>query len=499
MPSSSTTALSVAAHGVLAVILWGCSMGSNELMVAADSGSAESLSPDDFDTARLRLDVLPSVEAGDDLLAQSLWLDEQSDWQDLTLSMRPTVSITGLVNGFAANPYSITVPGAGDVPVLSEVALQQPGTIVSSVIQTRTDGSFSLSLPEGSDYQLSVLPEELELPMYVESGIAISGDADLGEISLGYGEPIYGTVATSDGEPLSVSVRLIDAETGVEGIATRTDPSGLYMLRAEPGEYLIQVEPLTGTTMPTIQQPVSPGEGDGARADIDVGIIEPVLVRGVPRSADGQTMSNAVVRLTAVTLARARGTMVVETETDQSGGFLIYALPGEWTLEIIPPADSADLTAPLEQALTIDSDGVNLGSLTLSEQVTIERTVLDDSGLPAASVLVTFTEQGFNHATYTAYTDADGLLTVSVPDVPLDVWLTPTRGELAVTRRELLSPSAPAEEPWSLSAGVRLSGAVRRPDASGGISIVEVYDEDGVFYGSTLTDAEGAFDFRISP
>ena len=477
---------------------WGCAVSDTEMENYSDTGSGVVLTSAQFDGVRLRVDVLPSVEADDDLLAQSMWLDEQPDWQNLDLSMRPTVTISGVVRGFAANPYSITVPGVEDVPVLSTVALQQPGAIVSSVVQTEVDGSFVLRLPSGSDYLLSVLPEALALPMWVEEEIEIRGDTDLGEISLGYGEPIYGTI-TSDGAPLSASVRLVEAWTGVEGVATQTDAAGLYMLRAEPGEYLVQVESLTGTTLPTIQQPVTLGKDGGAWASIDVGIIEPVLVRGVPRTADGQTMSNAVVRLTATTLAQAEGTMMVETETDQSGGFLIYVLPGEWTLEIIPPADVADLTAPLEQALTIDSSGVNLGSLTLSEQITIERMLFDGDGQPAANVLATFTEQGFDHATYTAYTDANGLLTVSVPDVPLDVWLTPAQGETAVTRRVLLSPGAATEEAWSLSAGVRLSGAVRRPDGRGGLSIVEVYDEDGVFYGSTLTDAEGAFDFRISP
>ncbi|MFT5679301.1 MAG: hypothetical protein ACI8RZ_000205 [Myxococcota bacterium] len=477
----------------------GCAPGANELAFTADTGGDQVLSPDDFDTARLRIDVLPTVEVGDDLLAQSLWLDEQSGWQDLTLSLRPTVTITGTVTGFAANPYSITVPGAGDVPILSTVTLGQPGTIASSSVQTGEDGSFTLSLPAGDGYQLSVLPEELGLPMVVEEGLQVSGEADIGEIDLGYGDPIYGTVTTSDDETLSVTVRLIDAATGVVGFATQTDAAGFYTLRAAPGDYLVQIEPVTGTTMPTIQEPITLKEDIGVRVDIDVGIIEPVLVRGVPRTADGQTMSNAIVRLTADSLVDTRGTMVVETETDQSGGFLVYALPGEWSIEIIPPPDDTDLTAPLEQALTVEGSEVNLGNLKLTEQVVLERRVVDSSAQPAANVLVTFVEQGFNHATYTAYTDETGGFSLSVPDVPLNVWLTPTRGEAAVTRRELLNPSAPSSGDWALSDGVRLRGSVRRPDAGGGISIVEVYDEDGVFYGSTLTDAEGAFDFRITP
>ncbi len=499
MPASTTiAALHAVAAGMLMAMSWGCSISATELDEYWDTGSDVALTSADFDRVRLRIDVLPSVEAGDDLLAQSMWLDEQSDWQNLDLAMRPTVTISGSVAGFAANPYSITVPGVENVPVLSTVVLQEPGTIVSSVVQTERDGSFALRLPSGSDYLLSVLPEVATLPMRVEDGVEIRGNTDLGELRLDYGAPVYGTI-TSDGMPLSVSVRLVDAVTGVEGFATLTDAAGFYMLRAEPGEYLVQVEPLTGATMPIVQQPVTLDKDDGAWAPVDVGIIEPVLVRGVPRTSGGQTMSNAVVRLTATALDQAQGTMMVETETDQSGGFLIYALPGEWTLEIVPPADVADLTAPLEEALTIDSSEVNLGTLTLSEQITIERMIYDSDGLPAANVLATFTEQGFDHATYSAYTDADGFLTVSVPDVPLDVLLTPSEGEAAVTRRELLSPSVAAEDAWSLSDGVRLSGAVRRPGASGGISIVEVYDEDGIFYGSTLTDAEGAFDFRISP
>jgi hypothetical protein len=480
--------------------LWGCAAGDEALYLIADSGDGAELSPDDFQSERLRIDVLPTVEAGDDLLAQSFWLDEQDGWQGLSLSLRPTITITGGVTGFAANPYGIQVPGVSDVPVPSIVTLQQPGTIIASTVQSDESGVFSFSLPAGDDYRLSVVPEALDLPMYIEDSLELPRSADLGEISLGYGDPIYGTVRNSDDEAIDCMVRLIDAETGIEGIATQTDASGFFMLRAEPGDYIVQIEPTTGSTLPTIQQPVSFEEGTGgAHLSVDVGLIEPVLVRGVPRASDGGTMSNAIVRLTARSLDDAAGTMVVETETDQGGGFLVYALPGEWTLEIIPPADADEDTAPYEATVTVGAEGLNLGSFTLSAQIWLERAVRDPDGEPAAGVLVTLVEQGFNRATYTAYTDDDGILGISVPDVPLDVWLTPTRQEAAVTRRELISPGTDEDEPWSLSEGVRLSGSVSRPGGDGGISIVEVYDDSGIFYGSTLTDGEGGFDFRISP
>ena len=497
-------------HALMMIIalLSGC---ADYALNAADYESSlaedetEPISQDDFSEIQLRIDVLPTVTEEDDLLAQSFWLDEVSEWQAMSLELQRTVQITGSISGFAANPYGVQVPGSSDVPVLGEVTLYRPDTIVSSTVSTDDDGTFVFSLPAGEGYRLAALPTEPpELPFYIESDIPVSLNEDLGEINLEYGDPIYGTVTNSAGEAIDYTVRLIDAATDVEGTATQTDASGFYMLRAEPGDYIVQIEPSTGTTLPTIQTPVSFESGlGGVNVDIDVGLIAPVVVSGIPSTADGQTMSNAIVRLSSTDLINTSGVMVRETETDQSGQFLVEALPGEWTIEIIPPAEEDDLTSPLEEALTLGAQNVNLGNLTLPEQVPLQRQIVDAEGYPAANVLVTFQEQGFNHATYTTYTDNTGYLTIFIPDVPLDVLLTPTQSlNSAVTRRELLNPSGPAvddEGTWWLSAGVQLKGTVSRPDDATGISIIEVHDDTGVFYGSTLTDTDGRFDFRISP
>ena len=257
----------------------------------------------------------------------------------------------------------------------------------------------------------------------------------------------------------------------------------------------MQIEPDNGVTLPTIQQPVS-FEADlgGANINFNVGDINPVLVRGIALSATNQNMSDAIVRLTSSSLTQTFGSMVVETETDQSGLFLVYALPGEWTMEIIPAPDEGGLTSPLEVAFTLGGSNFDFGHVQLAEDVELHREVLSADGYPAANVLVTFQEQGFNHATYTAYTDTDGNLDLLVPDVPLDVRLTPTQDFVsAVSRRELLNPAGPAvddEGTWSLSAGVTLSGSVGRPGTNTGLSVVEVHDVNGVFYGSTLTNVE---------
>jgi hypothetical protein len=489
---------------MLTVLLSGCSetafsIGDTDKDVSDEAAYEGDIA---FDDIRLRIDVLPTVAVDEDLEPQSFWLDAAASWQDMRLDLRPTVEITGSVTGFSANPYGVQVPGSDDVPVLGDVTIYQPDTIVSSTVQTNDDGIFSIRLPAGEGYQIAALPTEPpELPFYIESDLNVSSDEDLGEISLGYGDPIFGTVTNSAGGAIDCTVRLIDAATGIQGGATQTDSSGFYMLRAEPGEYTVQIEPATGSTLPTIQEAIGFEENSGgAQLDINVGEINPVLISGIPRSATGQTMYNAIVRLTSSALFQSSGSMVVETETNQSGEFLVYALPGEWTLEIIPPAEITDLTGPLEQAIQIGSADTNLGIISLAEQVNLQREVLSVEGYPAANVLVTFIEQGFNNATYTAYTDSTGMLNVMVPDVPLDVRLTPTQGTAsAVTRRELLNPAVESESSWQLSSGVVLNGTVTRPMGGSGFSVIEVYDDSGEFYGSALTGADGAFSFSISP
>ncbi len=484
---------------------------SDELAAPAEGDETAEL---DFSDVQLRLDVLPALTStSTPLLAQSFWLEEQDDWLALTASLQPTVTISGEVLGFAANPYGIepTVPGQSDVPVIGQVQLQQLDTIVESSIQTDEAGQFLLELPAGTGYRLAILPTDpIELPIAIEDGLTFNADTDLGSIELDYGDPVYGTVTNSSGDPVDCLVRLIDASTNISGPTIETDEDGFYMLRAEPGSYLVQIEPGTGMVLPTVQNAVSfEPEVGGVNLDIDIGTINPVLVSGIPRTPDGHPLSSAIVRFTSHGLAEAAGTMTVETNTDQSGIFRAYILPGDWTIEIIPPVEESSVASPLElsQTFAAGSD-VNLGSLALPERVEVRRLVVDTWGSPAANVQVTFQEQGFDNAYYNVYTDQNGLLEVTLPDVALDVVLTPTQdNESAITHRELLNPSVSPDasdedevvETWSLSSGRLLSGIVSRPDGEEGISVVEVRDADGTLYGSTITDTQGSFTLRITP
>jgi hypothetical protein len=492
----------------LAALASGCSMAEKGSFDSSDYAAEDiDVMPETFEK-RFRIDVLPTTaEGGAPLLAQSFWLEEGADLERLSLDLQETVLINGTVQGFAANPYGVQVPGSSEVPVTGLVTLYKPDTIVSATVETGEDGSFSLSLPAGEGYRLAALPTDPpNLPFYIESDLEIGSSEDLGEINLEYGDPVYGLVTDDAGEAVDCMVRLIDAATGIEGSSTETDASGFYMLRAEPGDYIVQVEPSAGISLPTIQTPVSFEEGTGgANVDIDVGTINTLLVQGYALSPDGSILRDAVIRLTSSTLTETSGVMTVETESNQSGEFIVFALPGEWLMEVIPPAEEASDTAPYQEILVL-TDDLDLNGVQLLEQVQLQRYIVDSNNEPASNVLVTFQEQGFNNATYTAYSDNEGYLDIYVPDVALDVVLTPTHDHFsAITRRELANPAGPVvgdEGTWQLEPGRTLKGTISRPDGSSSISVIEVYDEFGVFYGSTLStdneDGEAYFEFRIS-
>ncbi len=458
---------------------------------SADSGAIASASP------ALRVDVRP--QGSDGYLPQSFSLLGGHDWTNVKFQLAPTITVWGRVTGFDASPYrDISVPGEPDTPVLAEISVTRDDTIAGGTLNSDENGQYALQVPRGGSYQLSVLPiHPTELPFLIER--ATFHENTTRDFDLGYGSPIYGMVTDSDGSPLvdPPLVRLLDAQTDIAGPATQSDASGHYMLRANPGDYTLQVLGDDGDYLPTIELDVTLDEEGLSELDVDVGYIEPFFVSGTLTSPDGDRIFDGIVRFSSQILADTPGVSVVETRTNSSGRFAAQLLPGEWTAVFIPPYAPDGVSSPLTMDMTVSDDNLSLGSIMLPPRVTFDGRITDMFGDPVPYARVTARELYYNGATYTATADERGDYTLDVPDAGIEIIVTPPDAELAVARF-LVSAPADSTSDFALNRGRALTGqVVGDGDAPAPFALVELVGPSGEIWASTLTDDQGTFTVRI--
>ncbi|MCK6502627.1 carboxypeptidase-like regulatory domain-containing protein [Myxococcota bacterium] len=470
---------------------------------------------DDGDTAGgvielpdLRLDVHPS-DASAGLLPQSIPLLADAEWTGMQIEVRPTVTISGFVTGFEAAPAAVggidtdlgdpTVPGQDDVPVAARVEVALEGSVAGGTASTDALGAFRLQVPTGEGYRLVVLPEESDLlPFEVRNVLLLASDLALDELYLDYGAPVWGQVTRTDGAPVpGVTVQLVDAATGAEGPRTEVDDQGWYMLRAYPGSYELVVRGEEASSDPTVRAPLAFAGEEGARLDFDLGPTRRMQVEGTLVDEAGERLGGederCIVRLTAESLSDLEGELVVETTSDQFGRFELEAMAGTYLLEVIPDFDAP--RSPVSHAVTVTTAAVDMGELPLPARVPWSAQVLGPEGEPASQALVVARELGFDGYTYSATTGDDGLLALELPATPVELTITPSDTSAAITH--LVYDPSDALTELRLAAGTLVSGTLLSAGEPVPFALIEVRDEDGRLYATTLSDAEGAFALRV--
>lgn len=484
-----------------ACFVWGTGCAANDL-AATDGASLDTgLEGNLQDLSRsIRIDVLPAGDAG--VAPQSLVFGGEV-WTGLTLDLAPTVVWTGSVTGFVANPFDITVPGEASVPVDATVEALVVGQRGGAAGATR-GGSFSLRVPASDDYRIAIIPEGLgALPFVVATAFDLSGDRRNDLIDLGAGQPVYGQALQSDGAslPKPAQAWLVDAFTGVAGPKADLDGSGHFLLRALPGSYEVVVQGrFDSSYLPELRAPVEVGEDEPVRVDIDAGTIDAVRVDGLLVGANGEPVedSNVAVRFIAESLDGAAGTATVEVQPIGDGVVFADLLPGTWTLEVTPPFEADGNDSPLRvEGIVVGDTDTDIGTFALPGRVNVGGVVRgysDDQ--PLADVLVTAREVGFGQNAWSTRTNGSGRYALLVPDVALDVTFSPTSPQETTTWRSVEDPRDLGDV--RLVAGQPVAGAVTFEGQALAYAVVEVRDGvSGDLYGTSFTDADGAFAVRI--
>lgn len=447
-----------------------------------------------------RLDVHPAGDS--EIQPQSFPIDDIAEGS-VAVTMASSIVISGTVTGYEIAPMAdVEVPGNTDVPVQAIVRAHLPGTIVDVSTTTDRDGDWRLELPAGQGYVLSVLPESpAPLPLSVETGLSLLG-SQRRDLELDAGVPVFGQVAQSDGTPLpdGAQARLRHDSSGVEGLPTTLSSDGRYLLRALPGDYTLIIDGERTSAMPTIELPLEiDQDATGVEQSLSVGTLDLAFVEGRIFDAEGDDVDQVVVRFHSESLGgglTVAATASHETTTNNDGEFRRGLLPGQWTVEVIPPFDDDGATSPLRFSLDVEPDqDTDLGNIELPRRTTATGQVTDASGNPVSGAIVSFTERGFDHHTYSQTTRGDGQFTRRTPAVPMELTLVPPTPNTAVTRLVIDDPSdLPRLE---LDEGVPFSGTVEAEGAPLDFALIEVYDDGGAFLGSTVTNGEGAFQLRV--
>lgn len=447
---------------------------------------------------RLRLDVYPN-SGGPALEPQSWLIDESDEWSALDIQLESPVDIEGLVTGYEANPsFAADVPGE-EVPVIATFELVRADDIAGGSTTSDADGQFSLRVTGGQDYVASIVPIDPSLlPFLVLKDLDLGRDLDFAaaDLALGYGEPVYGQIVDSGGKPVTdLHIGLLDPVTGIAGPTVQPTAEGWYQLRALPGDYTLRVTGEPGSTVPTVDNAITVVEDVGASLDLDLGKLDPVNVEGTLLDPSGTEVIDAIVRFASTQLEQEGASLTVESNVDRTGQFLVELLPGSWTVEFIPALETG--LSPVATTLEVGTTKVSMQDITVPELIDVVSMVYDPDGAQAAGVVLTATELGFDARSWSAVTDATGVVSLSLPSTPVRLTLTPPDASAAITHLTV-DPSTDDLGTLYLAAGTAVRGQLEVGGEAVPYTVIELRDPDtNELYGTTFTDAEGSFSVRV--
>lgn len=463
------------------------------------------------DHTTLRVDVHPDqVDADEPLLSQSFWVplvDGDLDSGPVDLPLAEPVFVSGYVTAYEVSPWSgADLPGQ-DEAVQAQVAIRQALSAQSQVIDSDPEtGWFGLRVVPDEGYTVAVSPDSTSFPAALLE-VDILDDLDL-DLDLGQGVPIYGRVTHDDGSPMELA-SVYAVTDGLQTARAQTDAEGWYVIQVQEGLDW-SVVCLGGADLrdPTLTSEPMRVSGDYQRYDFAYGDLDMVTVSGRVVDAGGLPAEVALVRLVAESLdGYPEGTTLErEVSTGSNGNFDITVVPGTWTIEVMPGESqlaSEDITrSPVALESVHVVDDLSLGRIDLPLFTTLSGIVTDTDDLPVAGAVIRFTEVGFDQTTWSVHTSEDGTFSTEVPQVELDVTLTPPSDrvhDLAMTRLTL-DPTQVAEPNLRLQRGQRLRGTALGPDRQAlPWALVEVRSAEEVLLAVTVTDDQGQFDVGVAP
>jgi hypothetical protein len=475
----------------------------------ADSAQGGPDSPGDLfpiDPADLRVDVTPLT---DDVSPQTWTPRADAAWSDLAIALEPLVEVSGVVRGYVPTPTSITVPGEEDA-IEADVYAFVPDTKNSDGTRSSAEtGRYTLELPAGTGYMLGVVPTNPALPFIALAHQSFERDTNT-PFELTDSGSIFGYVFDRSCLPDQLEcarvrgarVQLVESETGIGGPVYETASDGYFLLKTLSGVvYDLVVSQGDSAPAPiprVVSSKIWAEPGQNTRVDVDLGErAANTYLKGHVVDDDGPNVEDVVVRATAKSLTAANGTLTIETQTDGSGRFDQAILPGDYSVELIPPYDASARLSP--KTILVKDGEFDLDEQVLLPRVTVDTVVVDPTtGLGITGAAVAIRELGYDGYSFEAISDASGSVSLEATAVPVRVTVTPpSETGRAITHFTYGGPNE-IPEVLPLGAGTLFAGFVDSPAPLDGGALLElrVAGEDEPF-AAVQTDEDGSFSFRV--
>jgi hypothetical protein len=471
------------------------------------------------DTLSLRIDVYPSNDLASERLDEGVSLMEQSfrlENEELDalpiLQMKAPVVFEGLVIGFEAYPTNaqVSVPGMEAVPVEADIRAYAPGTPMGrTAISSADDGSFQLQLtPTDWTYQLAVVPRDpATLPFIVEPEFLVTAldDGDL-NFELEYGVPLYGQITQGEAATAlsGLHVQAFDIDTGIGGPIVETDEDGIYDLRVYPGSYWLKIDGDAAAHLPDKTLLAEVGDSqDGLRLDTSYGASAPITVLGEVQDADGRPLQDVQVRFTSVEIYDDPGAEfeVAVTTGGGNGAFSLRLLPGQYTVEFIPPYDEdiGPLLWPEIVELTETYTELNgTDPIVLEGRPVVEQQIFRSGGDALSGVIVRAVELGFDGYAYTTVTGENGYFSLDVAAGDLQWSFSPSQSaDGTATFLQQTAEELQSLEKIVLPEGLTVRGCIQYEDIVAAYMPLDVRDSDDRLYATSMTDILGCFSVQI--
>lgn len=475
--------------------LTGCADYGLDENALFESGSQMDAS----DYRRLRIDITPS-NASEDILPQSFWIDEESDWQDLDLNLEPNTIVTGNISGYTIYPYiDVSIPGE-QVPVEAQVQITQPSGVNGAIINSDENGDFELIVPRCSNYQMSVTPlSPQNVPYLVLENMRFESNPAPMEVDLGEGFPIYGRITDYTSER-AATAQLIDTHTGIKGPQVAIADNGYFQLRAPylRSDLTVRLQG-NNTLLPTVDIPIrlEEGDDDGFRLDVELGALDVATVFG--RVVNPEILAYAdrsSIRFESIELSDTIGNITVETNNDINGNFTVHLLKGTYKMTIIPPYSENAVVSPTSIDVVIDDLHLGLGDIVLPEPVMVTGVLSDLDGLPSPNATIQFKDVNYANTVHSTTTDETGRFSIKVPPVLMDTSIVPSIPNAAIQNFQTDLRTDFTDFQWTLQSGQPLAGVASFQGFSVPFALLEVYQGDKKL-ATGLTGENGEFDFQI--
>lgn len=473
------------------------------------NGDAErATAAEDVASGTLRVDVLPA-SGGADLLPQTFVLQPAEDGypaQNYRLSATATLTgaLTGeVLHGWGAAPTTVEAVAGSLDAFVSERSLQGAATDVEIGEDGRA--AFDLRLPEGTAYNVRIVPDDATATPFTLETVEVSGSADWSQEILP-GAPVYGRVTAADGTRIAdapLRIRRVDAD--VASAAFTADAGGWFVARVLPG-YDYVLETISGTTrhgvvIASVSAEFTVENEEGATVSLDVGEIAPAPLSGrVIDEATGVPVEKPVVHVVSRTLDGGSGSVDLTVQHADNGEFTMFLLPGLYDVSISPPYDWRTSTPRVWTDLRVEPGGRALGDVLLAPPRALHGVVRNEAGEPIEGARVNAIQvDGFENV-FTGVTGADGSYTIdAVPDSVFELEVSPPSAEVGAVAHRTIGPGESGDV--SLRSGTDVFGSVSDPDGEVLVySLVEIRDyASGRLLARATTDQDGAFAVRVDP